>query len=245
MLLAGLMACPAAYAAERDEADEPDREPTIVEKLVRKIDRVELTEVSAQRAVNWWSQVADIPVAVNWDALAESAIDPETPITIQLHRVSTAYVLMRILKQLEAVGEEPLLAEVSPADVQILTRTQALKKTVVRVYDVRDLLHEIPNFSDVPQSTLGGSGTSRYGSGQSGGGAAGGTGGSFLNLESSAGPTMTERCEALAQVIRDSVEPDIWVANGGEHCSIACYRGLLIIKAPAFIHRRINLPVKR
>ena len=39
--------------------------------------------------------------------------------------------------------------------MEVMTRDQAIRNPVLRVYDIGDLLHMVPNFDDAPQCDLG------------------------------------------------------------------------------------------
>ena len=76
-----------------------------------------------------------------------------------------------------------------------------------------------------------------------GGGAGGGAGGQGSNTEDTeARERRITRVEDLVALIQRSVEPDVWEPAGGP-CTIAPHDGLLVIRAPDFVHRLIEDPV--
>jgi hypothetical protein len=138
-----------------------------------------------------------------------------------------------------------------------MTRNQAVRKPVVKVYDIRDLLFEVPNFDNAPDFDLNsaldntssggsGTGTGRSSGSSSGGGSSGGGGTIFDteddNNERDRRATKEERTEDLVQLIRETIEPDIWQAHGGQLCSIKDFDGRLIVNAPMFVHRQLGMP---
>ncbi len=232
---------------------------SIRSRLATRIDVVDLDLTPARAAIQWWSRATKIPTVVNWRAIENDGLDPEAPITIQLRGVPARDVLTMIVKQWSV--SEPMIVLPGPYYIELMTKSRALRRTELRIYDVGDLLHVIPDFRGAPSFDLnsalsntssGGSGGSsnRSGSG-SGGGGGGGSGGS-VNVFNTDGDredeehrTRTERGEDIAELIRSTIEPDIWIANGGEHASIRYFDGRLIVKAPRFVHERIGTPVGR
>jgi hypothetical protein len=47
----------------------------------------------------------------------------------------------------------------------------------------------------------------------------------------------------IAQLIRDTIEPDIWLENGGQYGTIRYYDGRLIVSAAPFVQRQIGSSV--
>ncbi len=219
---------------------------------------VRLENVAAKAAFIWWSKAADISLLINWNLLEQEGIDPQSKITLTLKAgVPARVVLLQLLEQTSA--DVPLFYEITPWFVEVMTQRQLNRKTVVVIYDVNDLLMKIPNFRNRPRMNLstvlsssssGSSGSSsRSSSGNSSGGSGGGSGGrggifdtqNDDNDSDTQTQTRADRGEELAQLIRDTVEPDLWVANGGLHSTIRYYNGRLIVRAPRHVQDQIGL----
>ena len=101
----------------------------------------------------------------------------------------------------------------------------------------------MPSFDDAPTFDLGESLRSS-GNGGGSGGAGGAGGGSLFEDQNQDRPATTkqERGEALAKLIRESIEPTIWAEAGGES-SIRYFNGRLVVNAPKYVHRQIGIPV--
>ena len=124
------------------------------------------------------------------------------------------------------------------------------------VYDIENLIFEIPDFDNAPTLDLGGFGGGGGGLGGGGAGGGGGTGGGFGGGGGQGGggqggggaggggslsPTdEAERIEELINLIVNYVEPDAWKRNGGAWASIRAYRGTLVIRAPDFVQRQLD-----
>ncbi len=50
---------------------------------------------------------------------------------------------------------------------------------------------------------------------------------------------MQERGEALAETIRQTVEPTLWRENGGDVATVRFRSGRLIVRAPGYVHAQI------
>lgn len=211
---------------------------------------VKLDGVDARTATKWWSQVTGISLVVNWDALEIYGVDPEAPVDFDLEYIPANRMLALMFQQI--APDVQLNFEVTPWYVQVQTREEANQKTIVRIYDINDLLMEIPNFTNAPdfdlQSALDNAGTGGGGGGsRSGGGGGGGNNGIFdTEDEDKEEVTMSkqERGEMIASLIRDTIEPEIWQFYGGEHASIRYLDGKLVINAPAYVHAQIGVPVR-
>ena len=53
-------------------------------------------------------------------------------------------------------------------------------------------------------------------------------------------PSEEEKADQLMDIIREQCEPDAWSDNGGDWASMRYYQGILIIRAPDFVHRQID-----
>jgi hypothetical protein len=230
----------AREAREGQDAATPDFVP-IPQRLAQIVlDPVDIKDMPLRQVVTWFSKATQIPFVVNWDKLEELGVDVQTPITLQLRHVPGEVMLALIAQQ--GSGElTPLRMDVTPWYVELITRQQALSRVVTRIYPVEDLVMEIPRFTGAPDLDL----SSALSSGGPRGGSAGGgaSGGGNLFSESSreeSQRSVEQRGEALAQLIRDTIEPDIWIENGGEHSSCRYSNGKLIVRAPRFVHRQIG-----
>ena len=204
-------------------------------RLSRTIGPVDLEDVTARDAFAWWSRTSGVQLLVNWKKMANDGVDPETPIRLKLRSVGVVAVLKMIMEQ-TAQDVQPLIFEVKPWYVQVITRQEALRHPVTKVYYIGDLLIQIPNFKGAPSLGLGGS--SDDDDDDSGGS---GRGDDDDDDDADSGRlSATESADQIVQLIRDTVEPDIWVANGGEFATISHFQQRLVVRAPMFVQRQIG-----
>ena len=218
------------------------------DRMQGPIGPVHIEGISAREAIDWWSSTTRIPVVIHWAQMESEGLDPENKINIRLRRAPGHIVLKLILRQFSQ--DTDLVVEPTPWYIEVVTKEQALRNSVVRVYDIGDLLHHVPNFGDVPsfdlqsalENTNNGSGTGRSNGGGKGNGS-GLFGDSSRDDRERAEPedSRAERAESLVRTMRETIEPDIWQAHGGQFASIRYYQRRLIVKAPPFVHRQIGL----
>lgn len=224
-------------------AGQAGRSTPITPQIRQYVGPVRIEETSAKIAMEWWSAATNIPLVINWAAMTNEGIDPETEINVHLSRVSADVLLKLIISQF--ANEIPMVIEPSQSYVEVLTRNQAVRKPLIRVYEISDLLMRIPNFDDAPDFdlTVALENTNSGGGGR-GGGAGGGNsifGDEDDDNDDDEGSTKAERAEEFTQLIRDTIEPEIWQAHGGQFCSVRYFDGRLIVNAPLFVHRQIGL----
>jgi len=202
------------------------------------IDPVVIDNSTAKNSFRWWSNTTGIPLVISWRELENAGIDPDAPIELNLRNVPASVVLSLMMKQLSP--ETPLMYEVTDYYIRIMTKEQANKESVVRVYDIQDLIYRIPNFKG-QQFDLN-SALSNTSSGGSSGGPSSTTTIFNPDVEDEVVLSKAERGEEIANLIRETIEPDTWQALGGMHSSVKYFNGRLIIKAPRYVHTKIGIP---
>jgi len=224
-------------AAEARQA-EPDAERegrrSVVAKLRDVIDPVVVENAPARRAFEWWSQTAQIPLVINWPKLEELGIDPGRRVNLNLRNITAGQLLALLMKQTSL--DEPLLYEVTPWYVEILTKQQANARTVVRIYDIGDLVMDIPDFSESPQFDL----SSALDREDIGGGGGGGESELFGDVDRDEKQDRERQTNELVDLIRDTIEPNIWQSRGGRYASIRIFQRRLIVNAPLYVHAQIG-----
>lgn len=238
----------AATADRQDTTYADERDATPRQLMRATLTNVDLDEVPARTAIEMWAIQTDVPVVINWNALEAEGIDLEAPVTLNLRRVPAETALRLILRQMnpDPIGNDELLMETTEWYVQILTKGEALQNSTTKMYFIGDLLMDIPNFEG-PEFDLNNALSNTNSGGSNSGGGGGGQGGGGLfpdDNNQTEEPTLSreERAEQIADIIRDTIEPDIWEANGGDYASVRFYRGMLVVKAPQYVHDQIGVP---
>lgn len=196
------------------------------------IHKVQLNEEPAERAFEWLNHSAALNMVVSWKHLEAEGIDRNTPITLNLQGVRARTVLKLMIAQLSI--DNVVVAQVNNDYIHVRTKLQAANDPVVRIYPIGDMLHEVPRFEDAPEFDLTQIASDKDSSSSP----------IFESVDTDTPQTLprSERAELIANAIRDSIEPEIWDANGGRAGKITYYNGMLIVRAPQYVHRRIGIP---
>lgn len=179
---------------------------------------------------------ADIePIYIN-DDISVDGIDPETEITIKVTEVPALVVLERLLmraQRSEGTGQEYTWQFSEYDSIECGPKSELNRNQRVELYDVSDLLYLVPNFDNAPDFDL-------QSAVQAAGGGGGGGQSPFSGGSQDVEPVnVTERAQALEDLITSTVEPDQWAALGGDGGAITFYNQSFIITAPDYIHRQI------
>lgn len=206
---------------------------------------VNLEDIPGKLALEIWASQTNVPLVVNWASLEAQGVDPTTPITLKLHRVPGEQVLKLIIQQLhpDPLGDDELLLDVQQWYVRVMTRQDALRRSTTKMYFIGDLLMDIPHFDNAPGFDLNDALSNTSSGGSNGGGGGGEESKLFRddNDDRKEKPlSKQEKAQRIVEMIRETIEPDIWRANGGEYGSVRYYRGMLVVKAPAFVHEQIG-----
>jgi hypothetical protein len=196
----------------------------------------ELAKVRTLReALGAISRGSGVPITGLWRRGAGGdALDPETPLAIEVRAGSCADALDAIADFITRDGE-PMRWQRVRDGIEFGRRSRLWRASAleVRVHDVRDLLLHKPAF--LAAGVPGPSG----GTGSGGGSGNGSTGGTVVDPAAEARRAAAQN--DLRRLIELTVEPEAWEARGGP-CSITPHDGLLVIRAPDFVHRLIDAP---
>ncbi|MCH8824091.1 MAG: hypothetical protein IH984_11350 [Planctomycetes bacterium] len=215
--------------------------------------RLDFSNNTFGQAITYLTQVTGQEIYVDWKALEFINVDRDSEVTIQLNDISLESALNRILEQVaDNVSDRPQWA--IQDGVLMVSSDEALRrKTVTLVYDIRDLLFEVPYFDNAPdldlnhalsQNSRGGGSGGGLGGGFNGGGNGGGNSGVgaiFSDPESDPDRESREDLiERIVSLIQTAVDPDGWRDLGGDTGSIQELNGNLIITNTPQQHQEIN-----
>jgi hypothetical protein len=238
--LAAIVAVFAALFAAVAFRPSPAHAGPITRTLDRALPEMKFTGVTFGEAVDFLRDVSGLNMHVNWKALEEQNVTKDTPINIRLRAVSLRKVLNLLLS--EASGGDNLAWYVDQGVVEITTKDLADKKMYTKIYPVDDLIMEVPDFDTAPNFSL--QSTTQQGQGGGRGGGGGGSQGLFQNADQNRqdkelSKTKTERGEELVALIKELVQPEVWVDAGGS-AQIRYFNGNLIVTAPRSVHEAIG-----
>jgi hypothetical protein len=142
----------------------------------------------------------------------------------------------------QAGGSDVKLAYRAAGNMLVMSTEEDLsEEMIVRVYDVSDLLVNVPRFTNAARLDPG-QALNQLGQGGQGGGGGGGQSNLFEDTrdderdddDQSAG-SMAE----LVQLIIDTVEPDSWVTAGGTG-SIHPFRKMIVVRNTILVHQALG-----
>jgi type II secretory pathway component GspD/PulD (secretin)/tetratricopeptide (TPR) repeat protein len=122
-------------------------------RLSAVVPKVSMDGTAFADALKQLRDIGDFNMHVNWRALESSGITRDTPVTTDLTDVKLAKALSLVLDG-ASPADSPLGYEIDDGVVTVSTREDLDRKTVTRVYDIRDLVVHIPNFDDAPSIML-------------------------------------------------------------------------------------------
>ena len=205
--------------------------PPVPQRLGDWFDHVDLQDITARQFIEWWSLATGIPVVVNWEALEAQGIDPNHPVTLQLHRLPAGQVLA-LGMQLISIPPAILMYERTDHALELLTKSDANRRTVTRVYSVASRMHLIDEEPLPRANTTGMVGGSR--------------GAGTMTLDGRGRRAGFDRAQArweagerLAQDLRDLIEPTLWREHGGEHGSMRFVQDRLVVTAPRYVQNQV------
>lgn len=157
-------------------------------------------------------------------------LDPDAEITLGVKGITSLRLLELVLDQADADllysgGSTWQMSEWG--SIQIGPKERLSRKRRLKIYDINDILFEVPNYPDVPQIDLQQALQSNEGGGQS----------PFQDNQTDIERVpKEERGEALIDLITAVVEPETWDVGA----DIRYYQGSLIVSAPDFVHRALD-----
>jgi hypothetical protein len=208
-------------------------------RLMRRIS-VDFNEKRLEDIVSFIKDFANADIEALWvDDRNPEGLDKEKVISVKVDNVTVLALIEKVLERAAPdAGGEATWQMTETGTFQMGPRERLNKHKRVQIYDINDLLMDVPDYRDVPQIDL----QQALQASQGGGG-----GGQSPFRDQQQQEDQDERnrrkqelTDELTTLIRDLVEPEQWVENGGSGGSIKNFRGSLIINAPDYMHRGIN-----
>ena len=223
-------------------------EAVILGKLVYTDVTVEFNQTELKQVMEFLGTLLDVQMIIYWQNDRNVlGLDPEQTVSVDAQRTPALNLLQQVLEQCTNEGRE-YTWQLRQGMLEIGSKERLGRSSAqhLKLYDIENLIFEIPDFDNAPTLDLGnfGGGGGGLGGGGFGGGGMGGGGGRGGGLGGGGGslaPTEKEdRVEELITLITTFIEPEGWRRNGGEWATIESYRGNLIIRAPDFIQRQLE-----
>ncbi len=211
--------------------------------LLKRVDKVDWREATFEGVIDWLNDHGEgkVNIIPRWGPLGVEGVGPETLVTLRLNGTTVGEVLNEVRDQLSETGE--LAYRGVGNTLRISTREDFGRKMELRIYDVTDILFQVPNMGrDAPIIDL----QQASQSGASGGGGGGGQGvfggGSSGTQQQTSGQQakriLDEQLDDLRELIEEIIAPETWEAGGGRG-RIRAYNSSLIIYNTIEVHEMI------
>ena len=256
VLLLGSAVCgqdattPSAAVVDQDEALMRMLQETLIDADYDRID--------FERVIDDLRERFELNIHVSWTQLEKIGVRRDERIEVKLKQVSLATLLGIVLREVSD-PIDPLNYIVNNGILTISAGRMTREPTLLRTYDVTDLIesgYAIRRFANTPVLGLeltgrefiggelrraGGGGGFDGGGGGGGGGGGKGGGGSIFGDPSDEADRRTEmeRIQQIIDLILDSVEPDLWVDNGGDTATIRAFATTFLIRHTLRGHQKI------
>ncbi len=172
----------------------------------------------------------NLNVIVKWHDLQRVNIDRITPISLRVpNEISLRRALTEVLDQASG-GAVELGFDVTDEAIVIATRETLDQNTYQVVYDINDLLMEIPNFNDPPMKDLTAANSRNVANSPTSPASASPWSDADDDGETSPpDPGRARRVREIIQLIEDTVAPGSWRDRGGTIGNISEINGQLVI----------------
>lgn len=217
-------------------------------KLDQVLPTVGFVDAEFEKVIEYMQEQTKINYAVDWEDLEARAIERDKPVTLSLANVAARTVLNEILTQVG--GDVRLTFSVGDGLLRVASKEKLDRDKFVLVYDIRDLLVNVPQFTNAaqldPAQALQGVG---QGGGVGGGGGGGGGGQNLFQQGQGRGQQEAGNQQGLVDqimdIIRQTVEPDSWRETGGGDASLRELNGQLIVYNTSDSHRQVQSLLKQ
>lgn len=222
-------------------------EAAIYERLRQPGPAVQFKGVSLEKALEEFGRLTQLGLVVNWDDLTENGISRDREVSLTVNGVSAEMLLRMIL---EFAGLDVRLGfEPRERVLMIATADRLGRDLVVRVYDVRDLLiplaAEVARENDTPLYVRWMDPTPslvnladprfRERAARAATAPSANEEGEFVNPE-----CLGEAEGVFLDMLRCTIEPDIWRETGGGDSSMRVMNGILIVSAPRSAQEKLS-----
>lgn len=198
---------------------------------------INFEEQPFDQVVDFLTDLNQANIAVDWQDLQNSGIDRDKPVSLRLRDVSLRTVLNEVLTQIG--GDVPVSFAAGNGLLRIATKEKLDRNKFILVYDIRDLIVDIPHFARAPQLDLGGVSDGASDGGGSGNNIFGSRG--TANLADEPGRDRGrngEIVEEIIDIVRQTVEPDSWRGTGGGEGALRELNGQLIVYNTSEAHQQ-------
>lgn len=237
-LAAGLASIPAPTAsAQQVDVSEVQAKRENAAKLLRPV-TITLDDQRLEDVMSFVQELTGAEIEVMWVSDRQpDGLDRETRISTSVKNATALKLIERVLEraQIDTFGGGNSWQFSDTGALQIGPKERLNRYRRVEIYDINDLLLEVPTYDQAPEFDL------SQVLQQAGGGGGGGGQSPFQNEQDDNVDRVprAERALEVQELITELVEPEQWIDNGGDAATIRYWQGSLIVNAPDYVHRQI------
>ncbi|MFO0836675.1 MAG: hypothetical protein U0638_17060 [Phycisphaerales bacterium] len=208
--------------------------------IANKKTPVKFNDSPLDSVVGFLQAVTLLNIDVDWASLEGLSVQRDKAITLNLTNVPMKTVLDKVCEKVSPGTDISQRVGWAVNDgVLTIAAEEALRKnTQLVIYDIRDLLIEVPSYNNVPKFDLS---AALQSSGQGGGsGQSPFQSGNQNNQQTTFSGNRDARIDQLIQIIQENVDSEGWKDLGGTTGSVQRLDGSLIIVNTAKNHQAIN-----
>ncbi|MEK6701468.1 MAG: hypothetical protein AABZ53_04335, partial [Planctomycetota bacterium] len=235
-----------SISALRSEAlayqESPENRRVLATLENTRLPKVDFPDTTVKAALEYLRTVANLNMDVDWKSLEAVGIQQDATVSLSITNPTLKTVLNRVLDKVSNALDPNSRAGWTVADgvLQVASSDQLKRHKLMIIYDVKDLLFDVTNKTNVPEFDL-----QQAFQGSAGGGGGGGGGGQspFNNQNNQNQDTqrpLEERINDLRKIIVEQVDRDGWSDNGGDTGTIQPFRDNLIINTTPANHRDVE-----
>lgn len=227
---------PAAPATEPVASTGVPERDTLM-RLTRPI-TVTFTEQRLEDIITFMRDYSGAQIEPMWaDDRNTDGLERDRTVTVTIQNGTVLRLIEAVLQKSSDGFSDNTWQMSETGELQIGPKSRLNKFKRVQLYDINDLLLEVPAYAEVPridlqsvlQSTQGG-----------GGGGRSPFQGDQQGNQNDKRRERDEKANEVIEIITQTVEPEQWQDGGGTGGSIRHWQGTLIINAPDYMHRQVN-----
>jgi type II secretory pathway component GspD/PulD (secretin)/tetratricopeptide (TPR) repeat protein len=218
-------------------AEDSDVNRRVTLRLREPIPNVNFEANQLKNVLEFIQNVTGVNMVVNWPVLEAAGVEQDRPISLHLSNVPAEQVLRLVLRQAAADEFSQPEYAIIEGIVNISTQRDLTRTTDIRVYDIRDLLVQVPNFDQAPSFSLDEALQSHV---EGGGGSSSSLFGDAQDQNQESGAARQALVDQITKLIEDTVGiAEDWQVNGGTVSSLRELNGNLIVKSTPQNHNQI------
>lgn len=194
---------------------------------------VEFSDNAFEDVVAFVGSTTQLDIDVDWESLADIGVDPDSPVDLKLNNVTVETLLDRVLSKVSD-PDAPAGWAIEDGILTISSNEVLNLNTALEIYDIRDLIFEVPTFDNAPEFDL--QSAVQQGAGGGGGGGQSPFSGGDDDLDDI---PRDDRITQIVDLIQANIDPDGWAGLGGDTSAITELNGNFVITTTPKNHRAI------